>query len=63
MGDLPPRSYDIGGMSGGPMLAIRERSGFWSFPVAGVISEGRAEDDKIVAERADNIRADGSIRD
>jgi hypothetical protein len=62
VGDLPPRNYDTGGMSGGPMLAIRERSGLWSFPLAGVISEGRAEDEKIVAEWADNIRADGSIR-
>ena len=61
-GNLPPHNYDTGGMSGGPMLAIRERSGFWSFPVAGVISEGRAEDEKIIAERADNIRSDGSIR-
>jgi hypothetical protein len=62
MGSLPPRHYDTGGMSGGPMLAIRERRGLMSFPLAGVISEGRSETDTIIAERADCIRADGVIR-
>jgi hypothetical protein len=59
---LPPRHYDTGGMSGGPVLTIRQVNGIMTFPVAGVISEGRAETDTVVAERADNIRADGTIR-
>lgn len=62
LGIMPPPNYDTSGMSGGPVLAIRERRGIMSFPLAGVISEGRAETDTIVAERADCIRADGSIR-
>jgi hypothetical protein len=61
-GNVPPKNYDIGGMSGGPVLSVRERRGIWSFPLAAVISEGRAETDTIVAERADCIRADGTIR-
>jgi hypothetical protein len=44
------------------MILIRERASFLSFPLAGVISEGRPESDTIVAERADAIRADGTIR-
>ena len=63
LGGVPPRNYDVGGMSGGPVLSIREHAGILTFPIAGVISEGRAEEDKIIAERADAIRADGSIRD
>jgi hypothetical protein len=62
LGTLPPRNYNTGGMSGGPILTIRERHGVMSFPLAGVISEGRTETDTIVAERADAIRADGTIR-
>jgi len=60
--DLPSRQYDIGGMSGGPMLSIRERGGLMTCPLAGVISEGRRESDTIIAERADFIRPDGTIR-
>jgi hypothetical protein len=61
-GNLPPTGYETGGMSGGPMLAIRERSGILSFPLAGVISEGWSRRDVITAEGADFIRADGSVR-
>lgn len=61
-GGLPPRNFDTGGMSGGPMLTVRKRKGLLSFPLAGVIAEGRRLDDTIVAERADFIRADGSVR-
>ena len=62
LGKLPPKSFDTGGMSGGPILTIRERNGLISFPLAGVISEGYAARDRIIGERADNIRANGSIR-
>lgn len=61
-GRLPPTGYDTGGMSGGPMLAIREKNGVLSFPLAGVISEGWSRRDIITAERADFIRADGIVR-
>jgi len=62
LGGLPPKGFDTGGMSGGPVLTIRERSGTLSFPLAGVISEGHSAWDTIIADRADFIRADGSIR-
>jgi hypothetical protein len=44
-GNLPPAGYDTGGISGGPMLAIRAKSGILSFPLAGVISEGWSQRD------------------
>ena len=62
LGSLPPRNFETGGMSGGPVLSIREKRGILSFPLAGVISEGDAETDTIIAERADNIRPNGDIR-
>ena len=62
LGGLPPRNFDTGGMSGGPVLSIRDRRGFQSFPLAGVISEGRIETDTFIAERADAILANGLIR-
>lgn len=62
LGSLPPRGFDTGGMSGGPVFAIRERNGILSFPLAGVISEGHSSWDTIIADRADFIRADGSVR-
>jgi len=61
LGGLPPRGFDTGGMSGGPVFTIRERDGILSFPLAGVISEGQPAWDTIIADRADFIRADGSI--
>lgn len=59
---LPPRNYDTSGMSGGPVLLMRKKGGLLTFPLAGVISEGRRQTDTIVAERADKILADGLIR-
>lgn len=62
MGELPPKQFDTGGMSGGPMLSVRTKGGLVTFPLAGVVAEGRMETDTIIAERADCIRADGTIR-
>jgi hypothetical protein len=62
LGQVPAREYDTGGMSGGPMLSIRTRRGLMDCPLAGVISEGRRESDTIVAERADCLLANGTIR-
>lgn len=62
LGRRPPKNFDTGGMSGGPVLSIRNRRGIQSFPLAGVISEGHLETDTFVAERADYIRANGTIR-
>jgi len=53
LGRLPPPGFDTGGMSGGPVLAIREQNGIFSFPLAGVISEGQPAWDTIIADRAD----------
>ena len=44
------------------MLSIREKNRILSFPLAGVIFEGLSQRDVVKAERADFIRADGSIR-
>jgi hypothetical protein len=62
LGTLPPPGFDTGGMSGGPVFAIQEQNGILSFPLAGVISEGQPAWDTIIADRADFIRADGSVR-
>ena len=62
VGKLPPQGFDTSGMSGGPVFTIREHNGILSFPLAGVISEGQPMWDTIIAERADFIRADGSVR-
>lgn len=59
---LPPRNFDTGGMSGGPVLLLRQECGILTLPLAGVISEGRSETDTIIAERADSILANGSVR-
>jgi hypothetical protein len=56
-----PRNYETGGMSGGPVLAMRERHCIMSFLVGDVITEGRSAPDTIVAVLADFIRAHGSI--
>lgn len=58
---MPPKDFDIGGMSGGPVLAVRESgNGLVSFPLAGVITQGNG--DTIFASRADVIQADGTIK-
>jgi hypothetical protein len=59
----PPPHYEVGGISGGPLLTIlpRDRGFEWRF--GGVIVQGLTAWDVVRAVRADAIAADGSSRD
>lgn len=61
---LPPQS-ELGGISGGPVLAWYENAGVWFayYSLAGIITEANALTECVVASRADYIRDDGSIRE
>jgi len=72
LGDgLPPDSYDFGGMSGGPMLAVFDYKGMRTSALAGVIYEGPnpSQDPEqaiaglevIRARRAHFINSDGTL--
>jgi hypothetical protein len=58
---LLPRGLDLGGMSGGPVLAVLDGVGIVSWALAGVIYECGTEFEIIKAARADMIGADGVI--
>ena len=58
---LPPRNFDFGGMSGGPVIAVLDCSGITSWALAGVIYECGVEFEIIKAVRADLITEDGTI--
>ncbi len=58
-----PMNYDLGGISGGPVVSWFETKSFIaSYHFAGIISEASSEYENIVAKRADFIKADGSIK-
>lgn len=64
--DLPPPDFDLGGMSGGPLLMKMEtQSGFEFWRPAGVITQGDMlpglGSGFLYAARADCLREDGSI--
>jgi len=56
-----PAGYDLGGISGGPMVAAFELSNFVTFRLCGIIVDGWAEAEYVIARRAEFIQADGSI--
>jgi hypothetical protein len=60
---LPPVGYDLGGVSGGPMLQPVYQVGVWSWRLAGVISEAIMVDqfERITAVRAHFLLPDGRI--
>jgi hypothetical protein len=62
---LPPRGFDLGGISGGPLLMPMEVDGVWNLHLAGVISEARTSRDyeTVVSIPAHFIAADGSINE
>lgn len=60
-GRVPPSSYPTGGMSGGPVMAMLNYWDLDTWHLAGVICEGVPAFDVLFAERADLIRANGSI--
>ncbi len=58
----PPPNKDLGGISGGPLIAWYEKAGgmtYYSF--AGVVVEASAALENVVAIRAEFIRPDGTI--
>jgi hypothetical protein len=58
----PATWFELGGISGGPVLRVGESpGGLVGFRLAGIISEARPEYGFVVAKRADFIREDGSI--
>ena len=60
---LPPVGYDLGGVSGGPMLRPVNRDGVWGWRLVAVISEAVmvGEFERITAVRAHFILPDGRI--
>lgn len=60
---LPPRGFDFGGISGGPVMVIdaEDDGRRIGWRLAGVVSEGKPDYDYIVATRADIIQNDGKI--
>lgn len=60
---LPPVGYDLGGVSGGPMLQPVYQRGVWGWRLVGVISEAIMvkEFERITAVRAHFILPDGRI--
>lgn len=62
---LPPPGFDLGGISGGPLLIPMEDQGVWNFCLGGVISEAKTSRDyeTVVSVPAHFIAPDGTIRD
>lgn len=61
-GKLPGHGYDVGGMSGGPLLTLIERGSILSWRLGGIISEGFPEADLVIARSATGITEFGSVR-
>jgi hypothetical protein len=59
----PPPNYEVGGISGGPLMTILPRDGGFDWRLGGVMIQGTAAWDVVRAVRADAIAADGSILD
>jgi hypothetical protein len=58
-----PRNYDLGGISGGPVISWFETKSFIaSYHFAGIVSEASSDYENIIAKRADFIEPDGSIK-
>jgi hypothetical protein len=62
LGRLPEPGFDTGGMSGGPVMTLVESDHFLHWRLGGVIVQGWAAVDMILAHRADVIMDDGRIR-
>lgn len=59
---LPPRNFELGGMSGGPAIAVLDNdSGILSWRISGVIYECNPSLEITKAARADLIGDDGVI--
>ncbi|MCK1455199.1 hypothetical protein IVB36_31080 [Bradyrhizobium sp. 35] len=60
---LPPEGYDLGGVSGGPMLQPVYRDGRWGWRLVGVLSEAVAAGsfERVTAVRAHFLLPDGRL--
>jgi hypothetical protein len=59
---LPPKGFDLGGISGGPLLIPMDSDGVWDFYLGGVISEAHTRDyETVVSVPAHFIAWDGTI--
>lgn len=56
-----PRNAELGGISGGPVIALLERNGVHYWGLVGIISEASAQLEHVIAKRADYINSDGTI--
>jgi hypothetical protein len=61
---LPPQGFDLGGISGGPLLIPMDTDGVWNFYLGGVISEAHTSRayETVVSVPAHFIAEDGTIR-
>ena len=57
----PPPRAELGGISGGPVITLLDRNGIHYWGLAGIVSQASAELERVVARRADYIRANGRI--
>lgn len=59
---LPP-NYDLGGISGGPLISWFENANYISYyRLSGIISQANKTLENIVTKRADCIKDDGTLR-
>jgi len=59
---LPPQGYDLGGLSGAPLITVVETNNLWTWRLGGVIYEASPRLEIIFASRADFILSDGRLR-
>jgi hypothetical protein len=58
---LPPPGYDLGGLSGAPLLTLVEQDRVLSWRLGGIVYQVHADEELLVARRADFIRTDGTL--
>jgi hypothetical protein len=58
---FPPRQYNMGGMSGGPVAIVTDGSGILAWRLSGIIYESRSDCEVLKAVQADFIRGDGTV--
>jgi hypothetical protein len=58
---LPPPNFEVGGISGGPVMTIDFTRLPITWRLGGVLCEGNADYDQLFAARADVIQDDGRI--
>jgi hypothetical protein len=57
---MPP-NYDLGGISGGPVINVLESPHLVTYRLGGIVSEASSDLELVLAKRADFIKDDGSF--